>query len=135
MPVISDQSKTTCTGDADTIQEGRKSFPSGHASNAFAGLGFLAVYLAGRLRAFDARGHVMKLLAVIVPLLGALLVVRITHYIIITNVQALSRVSDYRHHWQSRRRAEPHVRLCVYRRPTCVRDADRLRICVSRVSS
>ncbi len=33
-----------CTGDADTIDEGRQSFPSGHASSSFAGMTFLALW-------------------------------------------------------------------------------------------
>ncbi|KAM5570502.1 lipid phosphate phosphatase 2 [Rosa sericea] len=75
-----------CTGDNDTIREGYKSFPSGHSSVSFAGLGFLAWYLAGKIKAFDRRGHAAKLCIVIFPLLCAALV-------------AVSRVDDYWHHW------------------------------------
>ena len=76
-----------CNGDPTIIRQGRKSFPSGHASLSFGGLGFLSWYLAGKLRLLDGRGYVWKAVAVTVPLLGALLV-------------AISRVDDYRHHWQ-----------------------------------
>jgi membrane-associated phospholipid phosphatase len=49
--------------------------------------GFLAWYLAGKITAFDRRGHVAKLCIVFLPLLTAALV-------------AVSRVDDYWHHWQ-----------------------------------
>ncbi|CAN1297061.1 Putative lipid phosphate phosphatase 3, chloroplastic [Linum perenne] len=76
-----------CHGIAKEIREGHKSFPSGHASWSFAGLGFLSLYLSGKIKVFDRQGHVGKLCIVIFPLLAASLV-------------AISRVDDYRHHWQ-----------------------------------
>lgn len=76
-----------CHGKDSDIREGHKSFPSGHSSWSFAGLGFLALYLAGKVKVFDRRGHVAKLCIVFLPLLMASLV-------------AVSRVDDYWHHWQ-----------------------------------
>ncbi|KAF6145875.1 hypothetical protein GIB67_028870 [Kingdonia uniflora] len=76
-----------CHGDKKEINEGYKSFPSGHTSWSFAGLAFLAWYLAGKIRVFDRRGHVAKLCIVFLPFLAAALV-------------AVSRVDDYRHHWE-----------------------------------
>uniref|UniRef100_A0A0D3ES77 Phosphatidic acid phosphatase type 2/haloperoxidase domain-containing protein n=1 Tax=Oryza barthii TaxID=65489 RepID=A0A0D3ES77_9ORYZ len=76
-----------CHGDASVIKEGHKSFPSGHTSWSFAGLGFLSWYLAGKITVFDRRGHVAKLCFVLAPLLVAAMV-------------AISRVDDYWHHWQ-----------------------------------
>lgn len=76
-----------CHGKASVIKEGHKSFPSGHTSWSFAGLGFLSLYLCGKIKVFDRRGHVAKLCIVILPLLMACLV-------------AISRVDDYWHHWQ-----------------------------------
>ncbi|XP_052187238.1 lipid phosphate phosphatase 2-like isoform X2 [Diospyros lotus] len=76
-----------CHGKGSVIKEGHKSFPSGHTSWSFAGLGFLSVYLSGKLKAFDQRGHVAKLCIVFLPLLIAALV-------------GVSRVDDYWHHWQ-----------------------------------
>ncbi|KAK6933547.1 Phosphatidic acid phosphatase type 2/haloperoxidase [Dillenia turbinata] len=76
-----------CTGVKAVIKEGHKSFPSGHTSCSFAGLGFLALYLSGKIQAFDRRGHVAKLCIVFLPLLVAALV-------------RISRVDDYWHHWQ-----------------------------------
>ncbi|RLN28571.1 lipid phosphate phosphatase 2 [Panicum miliaceum] len=76
-----------CHGDPAVIKEGHKSFPSGHSSWSFAGLGFLSWYLTGKIKAFDRRGHVAKLCIVLLPLLLATMV-------------AISRVDDYWHHWQ-----------------------------------
>ncbi|XWS30757.1 hypothetical protein CRYUN_Cryun23aG0016400 [Craigia yunnanensis] len=76
-----------CHGDKSVIKEGHKSFPSGHTSWSFAGLGFLSLYLSGKIKAFDRRGHVAKLCVIFLPLLVASLV-------------GISRVDDYWHHWQ-----------------------------------
>ncbi|WCJ25316.1 lipid phosphate phosphatase 3 [Euphorbia peplus] len=76
-----------CHGDESVIKEGHKSFPSGHTSWSFAGLGFLSLYLSGKIQVFDRKGHVAKLCIVILPLLFACLV-------------GISRVDDYWHHWQ-----------------------------------
>ncbi|XP_076911528.1 putative lipid phosphate phosphatase 3, chloroplastic, partial [Bidens hawaiensis] len=76
-----------CHGDSKVVSEGHKSFPSGHASWSFSGLGFLSLYLSGKVRVFERKGHVAKLCIVFLPLLVASLV-------------GISRVDDYWHHWQ-----------------------------------
>ncbi|KAL2622401.1 hypothetical protein R1flu_002606 [Riccia fluitans] len=76
-----------CTGKESDIREGYKSFPSGHTSWSFAGLGYLSFYLAGKVVIFDKRGFTWRLSLVVLPLLAAALV-------------GVSRVDDYWHHWQ-----------------------------------
>ena len=57
------------------------------SAGSFAGLGFLSLYLSGKIQAFDRRGHVAKLCIIFLPLLVASLI-------------GVSRVNDYWHHWQ-----------------------------------
>lgn len=73
--------------DLAILNDGFRSFPSGHSSLSFAGQGFLAFYLAGKLHLFDKRGYAPKAWISLFPLSVAALV-------------AISRTMDYRHHWQ-----------------------------------
>ncbi|KAJ3854642.1 phosphatidic acid phosphatase type 2/haloperoxidase [Lentinula lateritia] len=87
-PISSLSSAAICTQtDSYIMRDGFRSFPSGHSSMSFAGLGFLAFYLAGKLHLFDRKGHVGKAWISLTPFAGAALV-------------AISRTMDYRHHWQ-----------------------------------
>lgn len=73
--------------DGRVLHDGWRSFPSGHASLAFAGLGFLACFLAGQLRVYrenDGRRGLARALACLAPLAAAAAV-------------AISRCQDYRH--------------------------------------
>ncbi|KAG6179785.1 hypothetical protein E4U22_004306 [Claviceps purpurea] len=75
------------TKDSFKLQDGWRSFPSGHSSFAFAGLGYLSLYLAGQLHVFHhpAGGRDLgRALLCLSPLIGAALV-------------AISRCEDYRH--------------------------------------
>ncbi|KAF7777549.1 hypothetical protein Agabi119p4_3621 [Agaricus bisporus var. burnettii] len=72
--------------DNGILRDGFRSFPSGHSSMSFAGLGFLSFYLAGKLHLFDKRGHTGKAWLSLAPFCCAALV-------------AISRTMDYRHHW------------------------------------
>lgn len=91
-PVYGLATEAVCTTDLNShlIQDGFRSFPSGHSSTAFAGLVFLALYLAGKFRLFsrregEAHAHAAVQWIVSLPLLGATLI-------------AVSRTMDYRHH-------------------------------------
>ncbi|WWC92173.1 uncharacterized protein L201_007127 [Kwoniella dendrophila CBS 6074] len=69
------------------LNDGFKSFPSGHSSLSFAGLGFLTLYLAGKMHLGDVRGHRTRAWFALSPLIGGMMV-------------AISRTEDNRHHWQ-----------------------------------
>ncbi|PGH15034.1 hypothetical protein AJ79_02716 [Helicocarpus griseus UAMH5409] len=70
--------------DSHILHEGWRSFPSGHSSFAFAGLGYLTMFFAGQLHVFRPRTGLARFLFSLCPLLGALMI-------------ALSRLADYRH--------------------------------------
>ncbi|XP_049277477.1 phospholipid phosphatase 5 [Anopheles funestus] len=86
--VLNDQ--LHCTGtDVRALMDGRKSFPSGHSSFAFVGLGFLSWYLIGKLHLMNVRGRgrSVRVIASGLPLFAATMI-------------AISRTCDYHHHWQ-----------------------------------
>lgn len=66
------------------VQDGWRSFPSGHSSWAFSGLGYFALFLAGQLHIFRPHADLVRFLIFLAPLIGASLV-------------AVSRLADYRH--------------------------------------
>jgi len=67
------------------LKDGYRSFPSGHSSISFAGLGFLTLFVAGRLNVLDTRGQVWKTVLSLIPLVAA-------------GIIAISRLMDNRHH-------------------------------------
>ncbi|KAI5851887.1 phosphatidic acid phosphatase type 2/haloperoxidase [Tricharina praecox] len=76
---------TVCTqSDAHTLHDGFRSFPSGHSSFAWAGLGYLALFLAGQMGALRRGAGMARVVAAATPLVGAALI-------------AISRTEDYRH--------------------------------------
>lgn len=79
--------KVVCRGLRKVVREGRKSFPSGHTSSSFAGLGYAGFFLAGQLGVFDGEGHAHRLIISLAPFLLAGFV-------------GITRITDYRHHWQ-----------------------------------
>ena len=70
--------------DHHTLHDGWRSFPSGHSSLAFSGLGYLALFLAGQMHVFRPRTDLARVLLALAPLVGAALI-------------AISRLEDYRH--------------------------------------
>ena len=66
------------------LQDGWRSFPSGHSSFAFSGLGYLALFFASQMHVFRPRADLARQIMVLAPLLGAALI-------------AISRLEDYRH--------------------------------------
>lgn len=77
----------TCTGDLDDILDGRKSFPSLHSSMCTAGLCYLSIYIAGKLRPYNGEndGYFWKMPLIVAPSILALYV-------------GLTRVADNQHH-------------------------------------
>ncbi|KAJ3277963.1 hypothetical protein HK104_002784 [Borealophlyctis nickersoniae] len=71
-PVLGD-----CTGDPNVVKDGRRSFPSGHSSNAFAGMGFLSLWVAGHLGVLSGwggsqgGGRAWRVMAAVMPLFPA----------------------------------------------------------------
>jgi diacylglycerol diphosphate phosphatase / phosphatidate phosphatase len=60
-PVWGLSNYTICTQvDEYILRDGFRSFPSGHASLSFAGLGFLSFYLVGKFRLWDERGYTVS---------------------------------------------------------------------------
>jgi len=77
-----------CAATSVNPDEGRKSFPSGHTSWSTTGLGYLSLWIAGKLQAFDWRGgQPWRLITALVPLCTAIWV-------------GLTRIEDYWHHWE-----------------------------------
>lgn len=69
------------------LNEGRRSFPSGHASSTFAGLGLASFFLAGQMKTFDGSFYIHKLVIFLLPFVASCFV-------------GLTRIWDHRHHWQ-----------------------------------
>ncbi|EPQ56258.1 phosphatidic acid phosphatase, partial [Gloeophyllum trabeum ATCC 11539] len=90
-----DTALAACTGKADSIRDGRESFPSGHSSTAFAGMTFLALWIAGQTAAWCfsiptpsgtlVRTRMCRFVVCLLPLAYSTWV-------------AISRLEDYRHH-------------------------------------
>lgn len=66
------------------LHDGWRSFPSGHSSFAFSGLGYLSFFLISQFRILHPRAGLYRTLVAFSPFLGAALI-------------AISRLEDYRH--------------------------------------
>ncbi|KAG6038700.1 hypothetical protein E4U39_000151, partial [Claviceps sp. Clav50 group G5] len=79
--------RSICTGDPDDIDEAMESMPSGHATAAWAGLFFLALYFNAQLKVIAAHNPAYwKMIMFFAPLLGAFLI-------------SATLVVDRHHHW------------------------------------
>jgi len=67
-----------------TLHDGWRSFPSGHSSFAFAGLGYLTLFFAGQFHVFRPQNNLALVLISLLPMCGATYI-------------AVSRLQDYRH--------------------------------------
>ncbi|KAF9373019.1 hypothetical protein CPC16_002077 [Podila verticillata] len=56
--------------DPSTLKDGMRSFPSGHASTAFAGLVYIALWMGGKMHCFNRTGYTLKSVILMVPILG-----------------------------------------------------------------
>jgi len=79
-----DDNIKACTGKLSSVHGGRKSFPSGHSSTAFAGMTFFALYLASQSAGYTS-SKLSRIFTILLPLFYATWV-------------AITRVEDYRHH-------------------------------------
>ncbi|KAJ8737781.1 hypothetical protein PYW08_000376 [Mythimna loreyi] len=78
----------SCTGNIYDVIEGRKSFPSGHSSFSFCSLGFLSIWLCGKLGVLSrSRGQACGVIVCLAPL-------------VVASGVAVSRVCDNHHHWE-----------------------------------
>ncbi|OCF34172.1 hypothetical protein I316_04122 [Kwoniella heveanensis BCC8398] len=77
---------TVCTQTDDSVlQEGFRSFPSGHSSFAWSGMWYLILYLAAKMRINNRTGYTYKSWLLLAPLSCCSLI-------------TISRTMDYRHH-------------------------------------
>nr|ACO15301.1 Phosphatidic acid phosphatase type 2 domain-containing protein 1B [Caligus clemensi] len=81
-----------CAGDPLAVLEGRKSFPSGHSSMAFASFMFVFLYTAGKLKTFSPRDKAGSIESLSLLIAFA--------QILVPSFIAISRTCDYHHHWQ-----------------------------------
>ncbi|KAF8534136.1 phosphatidic acid phosphatase type 2/haloperoxidase [Trichophaea hybrida] len=70
--------------DHHTLHDGFRSFPSGHSSFSWAGLGFLSLFLAGQMGALRRGRGLGRCVVAALPSVGAMLI-------------TISRTEDYRH--------------------------------------
>ncbi|KAJ9098055.1 hypothetical protein QFC19_006490 [Naganishia cerealis] len=69
----------------DLLNDGFRSFPSGHASFGWCGMIYLALFLAAKMHVLNKRGYTFKSWILLIPIATASLI-------------SISRTMDYRHH-------------------------------------
>ncbi|ORX51525.1 acid phosphatase/Vanadium-dependent haloperoxidase [Piromyces finnis] len=78
---------TICRTSKKDLNEERRSFPSGHSSYIFSAMTYLSLFIAGQINLMDKKSYIWKYFVISLPYFVAITV-------------ALSRVFDYRHHWE-----------------------------------
>lgn len=95
-------SEMDCTGEFWTVQDGRKSFPSGHSSFSFATMGFLSFYLMGKLKIFseEGRGKSYRLIVCFFPMIVAMLIGKSLRYYVLSVKLTLKsiHISNFKDH-------------------------------------
>ncbi|KAJ9121472.1 hypothetical protein QFC22_002088 [Naganishia vaughanmartiniae] len=69
----------------DLLNDGFRSFPSGHSSFGWCGMVYLALFLAAKMHVLNKRGYTFKSWILLIPIAAASLI-------------SVSRTMDYRHH-------------------------------------
>ncbi len=93
---IPDEEYSTCTG--DEAEEARRSFPSGHASISFCGLGLLSFYLEKRFGASTFRNVVAPVVDAKSLAMARMLSVASKTPLIVAGFIGASRLVDNMHH-------------------------------------
>ncbi|KLO09542.1 lipid phosphate phosphatase 1 [Schizopora paradoxa] len=86
-----------CTGKAADILDGRRSFPSGHSSTAFAGMTFLFLWISAQTMTWNLSYPLQRLNFPLLNCRSARVILCLAPLSYATWV-AVSRVEDYRHH-------------------------------------
>lgn len=76
-----------CTAPEKEVLKERTSFPSSHTYTVFSIMSYLALYIAAQIHLLDKKCYVWKFVVVAIPYIFSIIV-------------AMSRVFDYRHHWE-----------------------------------
>lgn len=86
LPYVNGNPPDCTNSDKSEVEEGRRSFPSGHSSWAMCSMFYVTLFLIGKMHVFDGRGHFWKLAVSLAPTWLAIVI-------------GITRIDDYMHHW------------------------------------